>query len=179
MIIQVSKFNSGVLVNGIDLGFIGSMVERVREDPEKGKRTIKANTVWLGGTRSESTIRDFKYIVDEPWGNVQGGAQPGELVLAALGSCLVVGYAFDGALHGVELKKLEIDVEGDSNGTKFMQVPTDTLPNLTTARIKVYIESDASQEVLEEMHKRVISISPVSSTLTNIVNLEFDLKIGS
>ncbi|KGK81252.1 hypothetical protein DP73_21500 [Desulfosporosinus sp. HMP52] len=175
----MSSFNSGVLFNGIDLGFISSMVNRVKDDPEKAKRTIKANTVWLGGTRSESTIRDFKYIADEPWGNVQGGAQPGELVLAALGACLVVGYSFDGALHGIELKKIEIQVEGDSNGIAFMQIPTDILPNLTTARIKVYLESDASPDILEEMHKRVISISPVSSTLSNIAKLEFDLTTGS
>lgn len=175
----MSSFNSGVLGNGIDLGFIGSMVDRVKANPEKGARTIKAKTVWLGGTRSESTVRNFKYVMDEPWGNVEGGCQPGEMVLAAVGACLVVGYTFDGALHGVEIKKLEIEVEGDSVGTKFMQIPTDTLPNLTTARIKVYIESDAGLDVLEEMHKRVTSISPVCSTLSNIVNLEFDLKIGT
>lgn len=174
----MSKFNSGVLFNGIDMGFITSMVDRVKQDPEKAKRTLKTSTVWLGGTRSETTIRDFKYIIDEPWGNVQGGAQPGEMVLAALGSCLVVGYSFDGALHGIPLKKIEIEIEGDSNGIAFMQIPTDILPNLTTARIKVYLESDVGKEVLEEMHKRVISISPVSSTLANVVNLEFELKIG-
>lgn len=175
----MSSFNSGVLANGIDLGFIGSMVERVKTDPEKAKRTIKASTVWIGGTRSESTVRNFKYIMDEPWGNVEGGCQPGEMVLAALGACLVVGYTFDGALHGIELKKIEIAIEGDSNGIAFMQIPTDIMPNLTTARIKVYLESDASPEVLEEMHKRVISISPVSSTLNNVAKLEFDLKIGT
>jgi len=175
----VSSFNSGVLANGIDLGFIGSMVERVRLDLSKANRTIKAKTVWLGGTRSESTVRNFKYIMDEPWGNVEGGCQPGEMVLAAVGACLVVGYNFDGALHGIEIKKLEIEIEGDSNGAKFMQIPTEVMPNLTNARIKVYIESDASPEVLQAMHKRVISISPVCSTLTNLTNLEFDLKIGS
>lgn len=172
----MSSFNSGVLVNGIDLGFIGSMVDRVKVNTEKAQRTIKAKTVWVGGTRSESTVRNFKYIMDEPWGNVEGGCQPGEMVLAALGACLVVGYTFDGALHGIELKKIEIEVEGDSTGVKFMQIATDTLPNLSTARIKVFIESDASLEVLEEMHKRVTAVSPVCATLRNIANLEFDLK---
>ncbi|MCO1604625.1 hypothetical protein [Desulfosporosinus nitroreducens] len=36
-------FNSGVLVNGIDLGFINKMIDRVKENPEKGQRTYKAH----------------------------------------------------------------------------------------------------------------------------------------
>lgn len=170
-------FNSGILVNGIDLGFINKMIDRVKENPDKGQRTYKATSVWLGSTKSESTIRDFKVIMDEPFGTNEG-PQPGEMILAALGACLVVGYTFDGALHNIELKKIAIEVEGDVVSTKFFQIPSEIIPNLSTIRVKVDIESDTSLDILEEMHKRVTSISPVCATLGNKSNLEFNVTMN-
>ncbi|MCB8818866.1 hypothetical protein [Desulfosporosinus shakirovi] len=58
-------FNSGVLVNGIDLGFINKIQKKVNA-------RIKHHRYWLGSTKSESSIHDFKVVMDEPFGPNKG-----------------------------------------------------------------------------------------------------------
>ncbi|MCO1604624.1 OsmC family protein [Desulfosporosinus nitroreducens] len=74
--------------------------------------------------------------MDEPFGTNEG-PQPGEMILAALGACLVVGYTFDGALHNIELKKVAIEVEEDVVSTKFFQILSDIIPNLSNNGLRL------------------------------------------
>ncbi len=165
------------VVNGIDLEVGQKIIETVKNNPEFGKTMWRARTFWQGGTKSESEIRGFRVTIDEPadLGGTDTAPNPVEMVLAALGSCLVVGYALNAAMLGIELQKIEIDMEGDIDLPGFFGLPSDKLPGYTNIRAKVFLKSTASLEQLEEVHNRVISTSPVGLTLSKPVNLEVEL----
>lgn len=165
------------VVNGIDLEIGQKIIETVKNNPEFGKTMWRARTVWKGGTKAESDIRGFKVTMDEPpdLGGTDTGPNPVEMVLAALGSCLVVGYSLNAAMLGIELQKIEIEMEGDIDLPGFFGLPSDVLPGYTNVRAKVFLKSTASIEQLEEVHKRVTSTSPVGLTLSKSVNLDIEL----
>ncbi len=164
-------------VNGIDLEVGQKIIETVKNNPEFGKTLWRARTFWRGGTKAESEIRNFKVSMDEPLdlGGTDTAPNPVEMVLAALGSCLVVGYSLNAAMLGIELQKIEIDMEGDIDLPGFFGLPSEIQPGFTTIKVKVFLNSAASLEQLEEVHKRVISTSPVGLTLTKNVTLDIEL----
>jgi len=165
------------VVNGIDLEVGQKIIEAVKNNPEFGKTMWRARTTWKGGTKSESDIRGFKVTMDEPLelGGTDTAPNPVEMVLAALGSCLVVGYSLNAAMLGVALQKIEIEMEGDIDLPGFFGLPSDVLPGYTNVRARVFLKSSASLEELEEVHKRVTATSPVGLTLSKNVDLKVEL----
>lgn len=165
------------VVNGIDLEIGQKIIETVKDNPEFGKTLWRARTVWKGGTKAESDIRGFKVSMDEPLdlGGTDTAPNPVEMVLAALGSCLVVGYSLNAAMLGIELQKIEIELEGDIDLPGFFGLPSDILPGYTSIRAKVFLKSAAGLEKLEEVHNRVTATSPVGLTLSKNVNLDVEL----
>lgn len=165
------------ILNGLDLEFGQKIIEIVKNDPKAGKTLWSATTMWQGGTKSESTIRGFKVCTDEPLNflGTDTAPNPVEMVLAALGGCLVVGYSLNAAMLGVELQKIEIVMEGDLDIRGFLGLPTDILPCYSSVRAKVFLKSDADFDQLEAVHKRALGSSPVGLTLSSNVNLEVEL----
>lgn len=165
------------MINGINLEVAEKIIETVKNEPEFGKTMWRARTSWQGGTKAVSQIRQFTVTMDEPsdLGGTDTAPNPVEMVLAALGSCLVVGYVLNASMLGIELKKLEIELEGDIDLPGFFGLKADVLPGYTNIRARVFIKSNATMKQLEEVHQRVISTSPVGLTLTKNVNLEVEL----
>lgn len=165
------------IINGIDHGAAKKIIKTVEENPEFGKTLWRTRTSWQGGTKSLSQIRSFEVPVDEPkeLGGTDTAPNPVELVLASLGSCLVVGYALNASMMGIELQKIEIELEGDIDLPGFFGLTADTLPGYTDIRVKVFLKSSVGMDKLEEVHKRVIATSPVGLTITKNVNLDIEL----
>lgn len=165
------------IINGIDLEVGQKIIETVKNNPEVGKTLWRTTTLWLGGTKAESTIRDFKVCTDEPLnlGGTDTAPNPVEMVLAALGGCLVVGYSLNAAMLGIELQKIEIVLEGDIDLPGFFGLPTDILPGYSSVRARVFLKSDADLAQLEVVHQRVLATSPVGLTLSKNVKLEVEL----
>ena len=135
-------------------------------------KTLKVKTVCTGKFRSLNYARDLEaFAIDEPpvlLGD-NTAPNPSEIVLGALGSCLVVGIQANAAAKGVSLTKLEIALEGDINivstwGTGELEKPQ---IGFTDVRVKVDIDGDADRAVLEEMVAHANTWSPVSTTLSN------------
>ncbi|MDA8440967.1 MAG: OsmC family protein [Peptococcaceae bacterium] len=165
------------ILNGIDLEVGKKIIETVKNSPEAGKTLWRSTTLWQGGTKAETTIRGFKVNTDEPTnlGGTDTAPNPVEMVLAALGGCLIVGYSLNAAMLGVELQKIEISLEGDIDLPGFFGLPSDILPGYSSVRARVFIKSDASLDQLDEVHNRVLATSPVGLTLSKNVNLEIEL----
>jgi uncharacterized OsmC-like protein len=78
------------------MSIIAGLAERLRTEPGKGKSTWRARTEWAGGFKTATYARDHAPVhTDEPesLAGTDTAPNPVELVLAALGSCLTVGYA--------------------------------------------------------------------------------------
>jgi uncharacterized OsmC-like protein len=164
-------------LNDVNINSVASLAEKIQENPEVADTKWNAQVNWKGGFRSEATIRDFQPMSsDEPpaLGGTNTGPNPVEQVLAALGNCLVVGYAANATAAGIEIKDLSIDLEGDVDLHTFLGL-TQGNAGYSGITVKVNIDSDASSADLEALHDKVTSTSPVGHTLSRAVPVKIEL----
>jgi uncharacterized OsmC-like protein len=153
-----------------------------KADPSR-KGTNKVHTVMEGQYRSFSYVSDHHpVVVDEPvhlFGQNTAPA-PGEIVLSGLGGCLAVGITAVASLRQVKISKLELFLEGDiGNPAAWGAGGAEMLPpqmGFQAIRVKVNIEGDAEQTVLDDIVKHANLYSPVANSMRNPI--AFDISIA-
>jgi uncharacterized OsmC-like protein len=164
-------------LNSVNFAAVGDLVSAIQEEPAKADTIWKSTVDWKGGFRSEARSRDFDPIrSDEPigLGGDDTAANPVEQVLGAFGNCLAVGYAANATAAGIELKNLRIELEGDLDLHAFLGL-RDGHAGFDSIKAKVSIEADAPVEQIEELHRTVVSTSPVGHTLQQAIPLTVEL----
>jgi uncharacterized OsmC-like protein len=154
-------------LNSVDIAAVGELVSAIQQEPTNASTVWKSTVDWKGGFRSEARSRDFDPILsDEPpaLGGDDTAPNPVEQLLGALGNCLVVGYAANATASGIELKALQIELEGDLDLHTFLGL-ADGHAGFETIKANVSIDSDATDAQIEELHAKVVSTSPVGHTL--------------
>jgi uncharacterized OsmC-like protein len=173
------------VVNGLDTGKLLEVVETVKQNWEAGRTVWKASTTWKGGFKVETCSREFTLTADEPemLCGTNTAANPVEMILQAYGACLSIGYAMNAAVRGIKLDDIRIDLEGEIDLPGFLgleppeKLHMDKLPGFKTITAKVKIKSDADEKTLQELHKHVVSTSPVGLTLSRPVDVKADLEV--
>lgn len=177
------------ITNGVDVDQLGQAIESITEEPETGQFRFRAQTEWTDGLQSVTSIddfdqagqrihtREFRVEGDEPEQILGERTAPNavELLLAALGSCLSVGYAANAAAMGIELNDLRFELEGDVDLRGFLGISEDVRAGYNTVTCTVYVDSDASAAELDELRDRVESTSPLMDNVANSVPLETDV----
>jgi uncharacterized OsmC-like protein len=164
-------------LNDVDLPTVGALVQAVQEDPDKGQTTWKSEVTWGGAFRTTARSRDLAPVAfDEPpgLGGTNTAPNPVEQLLGALGSCLVIGYAANASVAGIELKDLRIELEGDLDLQTFLGLGEGNA-GFSSIGAKVHIEADAEDEAIQALHEKVIATSPVGHCLSRSVPLEVSL----
>lgn len=154
-------------LNDVNLAAVGGLIEAIRNEPTTADTVWRATVDWKRGFQSEAKIRGFEPLPsDEPvsLGGDDTAPNPVEQLLAALGNCLAVGYAANASASGVELTGLQIELEGDLDLHTFLGL-ADANAGFETIDVRVSIESDAPADQIEELHRKVVSTSPVGHTL--------------
>ena len=178
------------LINGVNVDDVKALIENVKADPANGETKWKVSSAWQGRTHNRSTVsafyiggeeskREFTIDIDEPE-ELGGGnefANPQEYLLAALNSCMMVGYVALCSLNGIRLDSLEIDVEGDIDLRGFLDLKEGVAPGYENLNYTVRIKGDASPEQFEEIHQAVMKTSPNFYNLSRAVPLNAELQI--
>jgi uncharacterized OsmC-like protein len=164
-------------LNEVDLPTVGALVQSIQDDPNNAQTTWKSEVTWDGAFRTSARSRDFDPIAfDEPpgLGGTNTAPNPVEQLLGALGSCLVIGYAANASVAGIELKDLRIELEGDLDLKTFLGLG-DGNAGFSTIGATVHIEADADDEAIEALHRQVVSTSPVGHCLSRSIPLDVNL----
>jgi len=177
-------------VNGIDTAHLREAIAEISEDANKGQTQWHAATRWTGGTRSDTHIsqvfiggkriaKNFHIQVDEPveLGGTNQAPNPQETLLAALNSCMIVGYAAGCALEGIELEELRIEAEGDIDLRGFLQIDPSVSPGYDQIRYTVHVKGSGTPEQFEKVHQTVMATSPNYFNLSNAVQLKARLVV--
>lgn len=165
-------------LNRVNIGAVAGLAGKIQQEPDVAATRWNAKVQWKGGFRSEATVRDFAPMAsDEPGalGGTDTGPNPVEQLLAALGNCLAVGYAANATAAGVEIRDMNIELEGDLDLHTFLGLDPEGNAGYDSISVKVNIDSDASPEQLTELHEKVVGTSPVGHTLSRAVPLKIDL----
>jgi len=182
---QTRNASKKELVNGLDVGALKTVAAEVAADPKKGATSWRVATSWKGGTRSDTSVKscsiggavvkkDFTIGVDEPT-ELLGTNQfpnPQEYLLAALNSCMIVGYVAGCALEGVNLEELRIETSGDIDLRGFLGLDPKVKPGYDGLRYTVFIKSDGTPAQLERVHDAVCRNSPNRFNLSQPIRLD-------
>ena len=105
-------------------------------------------------------------------GGQDGAPDPEAALLAAINACVAHQYAALCAVNGVSLEKLRVESEAaiDLNAT-FRPGPN-RAPGFERIRLRIFIEADASEPVLEKIHRLVRETSPALNSLARAVEIE-------
>lgn len=172
--------------NGVNVEQLGDAIDAITETPEEGQFQFRAETQWSDALRCETTIDDFdqagerihtqEFTVegDEPEQILGERTAPNavELLLAALGSCLSVGYAANAAAMGIELDDLRFELEGDVDLRGFLGIDEDVRAGYDSMRCTAYVDANATEQELAELRELVEGTSPLMDTIANEVTVE-------
>lgn len=165
-------------LNDVDIETVAGLAGKIQQEPGVADTKWSASVAWKGGFRSEARVRDFEPIAsDEPGalGGTDTGPNPVEQVLAALGNCLAVGYAANATAAGIEIRDLNIELEGDLDLHTFLGLAPQGNAGYDNVSVRVHIDSDASAEDLRALHDKVVGTSPVGHTLARAVPVKIEL----
>jgi uncharacterized OsmC-like protein len=162
----------------LDIGRLNEFAQAVEDDPEKAKFTFAAKTTWRDGAVTATRAREHVIAADEPevLGGTDSAADPVELLLASLASCVSIGLVTQAAKRGVEIRDFEIEVEGELDVRGYLGYE-DVRPGFTAVRYTLKVDSDAPAGVLEEIVKTVERTSPMFDNISNGVPVSSRLEV--
>jgi uncharacterized OsmC-like protein len=180
--------------NGVDVDRLVQTIDAIKADAAIGGFTFRSRTTWQEGGASTSEISSFTHMGqetshatphvlrgDEPdvLLGKDSGANAVELVLAALGFCYAVGFAYNAAALGYELEELTYDIEGDLDLRNFVGIEEGPRPGFTAIRVHGRARAkNATKEQLDELCRYVQKTSPVGDVITHPVPIEVSLSVG-
>ena len=178
------------IVNDIDLGRLTQLVAEAGINPALG---FEVTTRWDGQFRSSSqvgpirfgngdvVVRDFVIKADEPEEILGSNEAPGpqELLMAALNSCMTVGYVAGAAKRGISLSKLEIETRGTLDLRGFFALSETVPPGYPSLEYVVRIAGDGTPEQFAEIHAEVQATSPNYDNLARAIRMDATLQVES
>jgi uncharacterized OsmC-like protein len=180
--------------NGIDVARLVETVDAIQGDPSLAAFTFRARSSWRYGTHNVGEIGGFSHAGqedqsraaafvlegDEPpvlLGN-NSGPNAVELLLQALAFCYAVGYVANAAARGIEITRMDYEIEGDFDVRPFLGLDGPR-PGFTAIRARSVVSSpNATAGQLQELCRYVQDTSPVRDCLANAVPVETTLEVA-
>jgi uncharacterized OsmC-like protein len=100
-----------------------------------------------------------------------------ELLLQALGFCYAVGFVANAAARGIEISRMEYEIEGDLDVRPFLGLDGPR-PGFTEIRATGKVSSpNATEEQLVDLCQYVQDTSPVRDCLAQPIPIETTLEV--
>ena len=117
----------------LDMDTFAQTKEAIRNDPQLGKGTFSAITEWVDGSLARTTARSFTIETDEPTplGGTDKAIDPMELLLAAVGTCLQIGWVTHANRRGVDFRSLRIETRGAYDLSGYLALDPSLPPGFT------------------------------------------------
>jgi uncharacterized OsmC-like protein len=153
--------------------------DAVAARPGFGHHTARS-TVSLGdGLQCVSVEQSWLIASDLPpaLGGERRAPTPSQLVQAALGACLAMGYQLRAAECGIELTSVRVTIESDAELKGMLRRDTAVSPGFTAIRYHVEIESPAAVDEIEALVEAADHLSPVLADLTRPLPVERTVSV--
>ena len=178
------------MTNGVDIETWEAAKESVQDDPAEAHVTVRTSHRWDAGFRisgatveieaaGEITPRTFEFSTDWPEdvGGKDSAPSPGEALLAALGGCVGLSYVANAINLGVEIDKLDINIEGKSD-LQALFGGDRVSPSFSDVQVRVTVDSGADERTLLELGEAAARTSAVFQSLARPVPIELRVKTG-
>lgn len=172
-------------LNGVNVTQLVDTIDAIKDQPDLARFRFRAKNAWQEGGHSRTRIQGFygagqedesraePFVLegDEPPVLLGGNHGPNavEAVLHAIASCLAVGFVYNAAAQGIEVRSLELDLEGELDLHGFLGLSTDVRPGYEGVRVTYRVDCDAPPEKVDELCAYVQRTSPVLDIVRNPV----------
>lgn len=131
-------------------------------------------------TKLAVSVRDFSFVIDEPpaFGGTDAGPNPVEYELAALAGCMNVVIRMIAQERGVEVRALQLTVNGELDPSRLMGQPTENRAGFQKIELIADIDSDASADELNEVLRLSELRCPVSDNLNQVTPMVVRLGVS-
>jgi uncharacterized OsmC-like protein len=168
-------------LNGLDVRAALDTIDAIKADASLARFQFRARNVWIDGGENRSTIRDFygagreddsrmaafEFTNGEPpilLGHNEG-ANPVEFLLHALAGCVTTTFVLHAMAHGVRIRELSTELEGDLDVRGLLALDESVSPGYEQIRIRMHVKADCSAERLDELLTIARRHSPVCNTV--------------
>jgi uncharacterized OsmC-like protein len=178
--------------NGVDTPKLFATIGAVASQPPLAQFRFRAQSHWVGGTQSRTTIAGFYGVGAEMQHDApfQASADhpkvlcgednapaPVEFVLHALAACLTAGIANISAARGVTLHSVECSVEGDIDLQGILGLSDKVRNGFQTIRVNYMVKGDAPEEKLRQIVDQARARSAVFDILTGHVPVRIEVDV--
>ena len=159
-------------------GALARLRDTVAARPGFGRHTARSTASLGDGVHCISTQDSWQIATDLPsaLGGERSAPTPSQLVQAALGACLAMGYQLRAAERGIELTSVTVTVESDAE-LRALLSPQDLSPGFGALRYHVDIDSTGDPAEIEALVDAADRLSPVLADLTRPITVERTLSI--
>lgn len=109
-------------------------------------KTVAVTASMANSYAVQADIRGHKVVIDQPQntGGTNEGPTPLEFFLFSLGGCIATIARTAATQQRIELRAIEVSVEGDLNPAGLLGKPTDDRTGFSQIRIQATIDADLS-----------------------------------
>jgi uncharacterized OsmC-like protein len=178
--------------NGVDTPKLFATIGAVASQPTLGQFRFRAQSQWVDGTQSRTTIAGFYGVGAEMQhdASFQASADhpkvlcgednapaPVEWVLHALAACLIAGIANISAARGVTLHSVECSVEGEIDLQGILGLSDKVRNGFQAIRVNYTVKGDAPEEKLRQIVDQARARSAVFDILTGHVPVTIEVDV--
>jgi uncharacterized OsmC-like protein len=162
----------------LDMDTFNQTKEAIRNDPKLGQGNFTTVTEWTDGSHARTTARSFTIETDEPapLGGTDKAIDPMELLLAAVGTCLQIGWVTHANKRGVDFRSLRIETRGDYDLSGYLAIDPNIPPGFLNITYTVEVDADADPAVLEEIRAAAENGSPVTQNVLRGTPIHAEIK---
>lgn len=179
--------------NGVDVETLFATLDAVRSQPDLARFQFRSSHRWVEGTYNRGTITGFygagqehshahetTIAADHPAVLVgqDRAPTPAELLLNALGACLMSGLGNIAAARGIDLDEVTATVEGDINLLGILGLDDGVRNGYEAVRVVFHVKGDAQAEALAALVEQSRRRSAVYDVVTNGVPVTVDVAAG-
>jgi len=176
--------------NGVDVETLFATIGVVRDQPALARFQFRSSHEWVSGTHNRGTISGFygagqEHLhaapttigADHPAVLVGAdhGPTPAELLLNALGACLMSGLANIAAARGIDLKGVTATVEGDIDLRGILGIDPEVRNGYEGIRVVFHVDGAAEAEKLAALVSQSRDRSAVFDVVTNGTPVSVDV----
>jgi uncharacterized OsmC-like protein len=182
---------ANVILNGFDTQVMAADVEAIAADASRAPVTFRASTVWTGGASSRTEVESYdlggqtilrRHTIrtDEPtelWGG-NSAPNPQDLLLAALGSCMMFGFVAGCTKRGIVVHAVAIDTELALDLRGPLGLDPAIKPGAESIRYTIRVSGTGTPEQLAEVHEEMKALSPNRFHVSQPIRLESRLVVA-
>jgi len=178
-------------LNGINLGALVNLCERIRSDPDAGRARFRAMTAWRGGTLSETRIdgwslgsehypKHFVIVIDEPPAILgqDRAPNPQEYLLAAMNACILNTFVAVCSTMGVTLQSVILESTGVLDLRGFLGLDSSIPAGYRTIDYTIRVKGDGSPEQFRKAHEAMKATSPNFYNMAQSIALRSTLEVN-